>query len=95
MSLILNLIQNNNILVVHPHSSTFFRRIMSDTREENDGKVSVGGITITNLRFASDIDAHAEEEQELEALVERLDKACTRYKIEISAETNKHTHKQN
>ena len=48
---------------------------------EDDGKVSIGGRTITNLRFVD-----AEEEQELEALVERLDKACTRYKIEISAE---------
>ena len=38
---------------------------MSDTREENNVKVSVGGITITSLRFASDTDAHAEEEQEL------------------------------
>ena len=31
-------------------------------------------------------DALAEEEQELEALVESLDKICTRYKMEISAE---------
>ena len=47
-------------------------------------KVSTGGINITNLRFADDIDALAEEEQELEALVESLDKTCTRYKMEIS-----------
>ena len=31
------------------------------------------------------IDALAEEEQELESLVESLDKTCTRYKMEISA----------
>ena len=31
--------------------------------------------------FADDIDALAEEEQELEVLVESLDKTCTRYKI--------------
>ena len=43
----------------------------------------------TNLRFADDIDALAEEEQELEALIESLDKTCTRYKIEISAEKTK------
>ena len=48
--------------------------------EEHNGKVSIGGRTITNLRFANDIDALAEEEQELEALVESLDKTCTRYK---------------
>ena len=67
----------------------FLERIMSDALEEHDGKVSIGGINITNLRFADDIDALAEEEQELEALVESLDKTCTRYKMEISAEKTK------
>ena len=62
---------------------------MSDALEEHDGKVSIGGRNITNLRFADDIDALAEEEQELEALVESLDKTCTRYKSEISAEKTK------
>ena len=62
---------------------------MSDALEKHDGKVSIGGRNITNLRFADDIDALAEEEQELEALVESLDKTCTRYKAEISAEKTK------
>ena len=48
----------------------FLERIMSDALEEHDGKVSIGGRNITNLRFADDKDALAEEEQELEALVE-------------------------
>ena len=56
--------------------------IMSYALEEHDGKVSIGGRNITNLRFAYDIDALAEEEQELEALVESLDKTCTKYKME-------------
>ena len=43
----------------------------------------------TNLRFVDVIDALAEEEQELEALVESIDKTCTRYKMEISAERTK------
>ena len=64
----------------------FLERIMSDALEEHDGKVSVGGRKIINLRFADDIDSLAEEQQELEALVESLDKTCTRYKMEISAE---------
>ena len=62
----------------------FLERIKSDALEEHDGKVSRN---ITNLRFADDIDAVAEEE--LEALVESLDKTCTRYKMEISAEKTK------
>ena len=48
----------------------FLERIMSDALEVHVGKVSIGRRTITNLRFADDIDALAEEEQELEALVE-------------------------
>ena len=62
---------------------------MSDALEEHDGKVSIGGRNITNLRFADDIVALAEVEQALEALVESLDKTCTRYKMEISAEKTK------
>ena len=64
----------------------FLERIMSDALEEHDEKVSIGGRNIINLRFA---DALAEEEQEIEALVESLDKTCTRYKIEFSAEKTK------
>ena len=62
---------------------------MSDALEEHDGKVSIGGRNITNLLFVNDIDALAEEEQELEALVESLDKTCIRYKMEINAEKTK------
>ena len=51
--------------------------------------VSIGGRNISNLRFADDIDALAEEEQELQAVEESLDKTCTRYKMEISAEKTK------
>ena len=35
------------------------------------------------------IDALAEEEQELEALVESIHKTCTKHKMEISAEKTK------
>ena len=69
--------------------SIFLEWIMSDALEEHDGKVSIGGRSITNLRFADDTDALAEGEQELEALVESLDKTCTRHKMEISSEKTK------
>ena len=74
--------------VTHPLQH-FLERIMSVALEEHDEKVSIGGRNITNLRFADDIDALAEEDQELEALVESLDKTCARYKMEISAEKTK------
>ena len=44
-------------------SSTFFS-IMSDALEEHDGKISRGGRNITNMQFADDFDALAEEEQD-------------------------------
>ena len=62
---------------------------MSDALEEHDGKGSVRGRYITNMRFADAIDTVAEEEQELEALVESLDKTSTKFKMEISAEKTK------
>ena len=50
---------------------------------------SIGGRTITSLRFADDIDGLAGEEEELTNLVEHLDKASTAYNIEVSAEKAK------
>ena len=55
--------------------------------EDHEGTVSIGGRTITNLRFADDIDGLAGEEEELANLVERLDKASTAYGMEISEKT--------
>ena len=49
-------------------------RFMSDALEEDDGKVSIGDRNFSNLRFADDIDALSEKEQELEAPVEILGK---------------------
>ena len=58
---------------------------MSDALEEHDGKISISSRNI-NLQFAEDIDAIAEEKQEQETLVESLNKTCTWYKMEVSAE---------
>ena len=38
---------------------------MADALEDHEGTVSIGGRTITNLRFADDIDGLAGEEEEL------------------------------
>ena len=58
---------------------------MKDALENHEGTVSIGGRTITNLRFANDIDGLAGEEEELAKLVECLNKASTAYGMEISA----------
>ena len=67
----------------------FLERIMTDALEDHEGTVSIGGRTITYLRFADDIDGLAGEEEELAKLVERLDKASTAYGMEISIERTK------
>ena len=62
---------------------------MTNALEDHEGTVSIGGRTITNFRFADDIDGLAGEEDELAILVERLDKDSTTYGMEISAEKTK------
>ena len=63
--------------------------MITDASKDHEGTVSTGGRTITNLRFADDIDGLAGEEEELAKLVERLNKAFTAYGMEISAEKTK------
>ena len=65
-------------------SRTFLERIMTDALEDHEGTVSIRGRTISNLRFADDIDGLAGEEEELAKLVECVDKASTAYGMEIS-----------
>ena len=73
--------------VTHPLQYFPKRIILCSGR--NNGMVSIGGRNIISLLFANDIDALAEQKQELEALVESLDKTCTRYKMAIIAEKTK------
>ena len=62
---------------------------MTDALENHEGSVSIGGRTITNLRFADDIDALAGKEDELVKLINHLDTTSTKYGVEISAEKTK------
>ena len=62
---------------------------MTDALEYHEGTVSIGGRTITSLRFADDIDGLTREEEDLAKLVQRLDKAFAAYGMEISAEKTK------
>ena len=55
----------------------FLERFATDTLEDHEGTVSIGGRTITNLSFADVLDDLVEEEEELAKLVECLDKAST------------------
>ena len=57
---------------------------MTGALEDHESTVSIGGKTITNFRFADDIDSLAGEEEKLAKLAERLDKTSTAYGMEIS-----------
>ena len=61
----------------------------SDTLEEHNGKINLGGRNITSQPFVDDIDTVAE--QEVESLIESLNKTCTRYKMEVKTEKTKLT----
>ena len=62
---------------------------MTDALNDHEGRVSIGGRNITNLRFADDIDGLAGREEELPDLVERLDKTATAFGMQINAEKTK------
>ena len=59
---------------------------MTDTLEDHEGTVSIGGTTITNYLFADDIDGLAGQEQEQIKLANHLEEASTTYGMQISAE---------
>ena len=61
----------------------FLDRIMCEALDDHEGSVSIGRRLITIFRFADDIVVNAEEEEEAGVLVDRLDTATTRYKVEI------------
>ena len=67
----------------------FLERVKTNALADHEGTVSIGGRTITNLRFAGDINGLAGEEEKLANLVECLDKASTAYGMEISVEKTK------
>ena len=69
--------------------NTFLKRVMTDALQDHEGTVSIGGRTITSLRFADDINGSAGEGEEPAKLVECLNEASTAYGMEISAEKMK------
>ena len=62
---------------------------MTDALEGHESTVSIGGRTVSNLRFADDIDGLAGSEAELAELIGRLNESCSNYGMEISAEKTK------
>ena len=62
---------------------------MCEALDDHEGNVSIGRRLITKFRFADDIIVNAEEEEESDVLVDRLDRTITRYKMEIGLDKTK------
>ena len=73
----MRLVPSNSWLLSPTLFNIFQERVTTNALEDHEGTVTIGGRTITNLRFADNIDDLAGEEEELAKLVERLDKAST------------------
>eukprot|EP00794_Sanderia_malayensis_P016388 gene16388-biopygen12078 len=68
----------------------FLERIMIEAMEDlDDFGISCGGIKITNLRFADDIDLVGKDESEIQELTNRLHNTSQRFGMEISKEKSK------
>ena len=67
----------------------FLERIMCEALDDHKGSVSIRGRLVTNFRFADDIVVNAEEEEEADVLVDRLDTTTTRSKMEIGPDKTK------
>ena len=63
---------------------------MTDALEEHQGTVSIGGKTISNFRFADDIDGLAGKEEEVASLVDRLDKTSATFGWKLVQKNNNH-----
>ena len=85
----MRLVPSNSWLLSPTLFNIFQERVTTNALEDHEGTVTIGGRTITNLRFADDIDDLAGEEEGQAKLVERLNKASTAYGMEISAEKTK------
>ena len=69
--------------------NVFLEYIMLEALDGFEGSVSIGGRTITNLRFADDIDLVAGNPEELCALTTRLENSAKQLGMQISAEKSK------
>ena len=62
---------------------------MTEALDEFEGSVSIGGRTVTNLRFADDIVLVARQAEELGTLTSRLEESAKQPGMQISTEKNK------
>ena len=62
---------------------------MRDTLHNFESSISIGGRTISNLRFTDDIDLMGGSNNELQKLTDRLSNSAKAYGMEVSSEKSK------
>ena len=62
---------------------------MADIQNNHTSSIPIGGLPISNLRFADDIDLISGHTQELQALTDKLSNNSSKYGMEISIEKSK------
>ena len=67
----------------------YLENIMRETLHNFKSTISIGGRTISNLRFAEDIDLMEGNNDELQELRDRLSNSAREYGMEISSEKSK------
>ena len=67
----------------------FLEKIMRETLRNFHSTISIGGRTISNLRFADDIDLMGGSNTELQELTKRLTSRAGAYGMEVSSEKSK------
>ena len=69
--------------------NVFLEEIIADIQNNYTSSISIGGLSISNLRFADDIYLIAGNTQELKALTDKLSNNASKYSMEISIEKSK------
>ena len=67
----------------------FLENIMTETLQNHQSTISIGGRSLCNLRFADDIDLMGGSKQELQNLTNRLSERANAYGMEVSTEKSK------
>ena len=62
----------------------FLEEIIADIQNNNTSSISIGGLSISNLKFADDIDLIAGNTQEQQTLTDKLSNNASKYGMEIS-----------
>ena len=73
-----------------PHLfNTYLEQVMREALDGYEHGITIGGVSMNNLRYADDIVLLAESVEQLQEMVSRLENTCKKYHMTISASKTK------